>query len=44
MVLTRDSLDDILVKRYGVTSEELGFDDDMITVAYVGFESVMRIR
>ena len=44
MVLTREILDDALIKRFGVDSTELGFDDEMIECAWLGFTDVMRIR
>jgi hypothetical protein len=29
-----------LVSRFGLTSEELGFDDDMLTAGWCGFDDV----
>ena len=32
-------IDDILVRRYGLTARELGFDDEFIAAGWLGFEN-----
>jgi len=36
---SRDEIDHVLIKRHGVTSEQLGLDDEMIVAGWAGFQS-----
>lgn len=38
--MDRDQLDNLLVSRFGLTSDELGIDDDMLSAGWCGFDSV----